>query len=175
MFSDGGNSKTPLFSSETEAAIAAAAQMYYLCETYRIEYSTLIYSVTSSNKTYYSFGKPVYGTPHECNPLDGLSLVPESAQVVAYVHTHPNAGRFSTGDINFANKHNWNAYVAIPSHEILMYKANSSEDPINLGGFTPVIIQLSQDEINILEEIWYGHFKKDGSCKSGFDSCKNTQ
>lgn len=175
MMKEGGGSGKPLFTSEEDAAIAAAAQMYYLCEQYRIEYCTLIYSICVGNNVYYSYADIVYGEPHRCQPLDAKDSVPDGAQIVAYVHTHPNSYKFSGGDANYADKRGWNGYVAIPNYTVLKYECGSEDlNGVTIGEFVPVAITLSQEEVEKLKEIWYGHFEADGTCRK-FTICSSVE
>lgn len=117
----------------------------------------------------------VYGEPHRCQPPDAKYSVPDSAQIVAYVHTHPNSNKFSGGDINYANYYGWNGYVVIPNYTVLKYECGSEDlNGVTIGEFVPVAITLSQEEIEKLKGIWYGHFEADGTCRK-FTICSSVE
>ena len=50
-----------------------------------------------------------------------MDRVPDNGTAVAYSHTHPNANKFSKGDINYANYYQIDAYVNGPNNEVKKY------------------------------------------------------
>lgn len=162
-----GGSLKIMYDSEERAAFVAATYMYDVAETYGIESGAFIYSVTQGIWTSYSYTDVVYGGPHGCDPKDAEKLVPSDAEIVAFIHTHPNSNQFSEADIGWAKWKMYNMYVVIPTHDVLKYDW-CSKTVVSIGKMVPSPVTLTQDEVDTLKEAWYGHFV-DGICPNGFD------
>ena len=162
-----GGSLKIMYDSEERAAFVAATYMYDVAETYGIESGEFIYSVTQGIWTSYSYTDVVYGGPHGCDPKDAEKLVPSDAEIVAFIHTHPNSNQFSEADIGWAKWKMYNMYVVIPTHDVLKYDW-CSKTVVSIGKMVPSPVTLTQDEVDTLKEAWYGHFV-DGICPNGFD------
>lgn len=100
-----------------------------------------------------------------------MDRVPDNGTAVAYSHTHPNANKFSKGDINYANYYQIDAYVNGPNNEVKKYDYSTGEYPIFVGDITPDSLTEAEKQALEIEfyDSWHDHFV-DGTCEYG---CEN--
>lgn len=109
-----------LFTSSKEAVKNFAYCNYNDSLYIRMEISSTLYMITKNGKDYYSYTTYTVGNPHSCQPLDGISLIPNGGWMIGGIHTHPNSNNFSDADKNWAHKYGM-IYVVTPNRCIRVY------------------------------------------------------
>ena len=176
FFDPNGNVAGELFTSTVELAKDWAWNYYGFTDYIMYEKASLIYSITYDNgEIFYGYTEAVVGGPHSVRPLDAIEMVPQGANVIAAIHSHPNSDLFSDADKNFAVYNQMQIYVVVPSTEVagkVDIKSYAVEDGIYqeqsslfIGHeFLPETSERKKELVERFKSLWYLHLRKNDGC-----------